>query len=92
MAKMKLGWISRIVEVQKTVFKKWGGFEGCSRTDGSVNMDAITQKARLSTGGIMPCIISVKWGISFGNAKGEESGVSCSGVHQGTLKKEFVNL
>lgn len=91
-AEMKLDWISTIVEVQKTVLKKWDGLEGCSRRDGSAKMDVIIQKARLGTEGIMPCITSVKWGPSFGNVKGEESEVSCSGMHLGTLEKEFVNL
>lgn len=91
-AEMKLEWISTTVEVQKTVLKKWDGLEGCSRRDGSVKMDVIIQKARLGTEGIMPCITSVKWGLSFGNDKEEESEVSCFGVHQGTPEKESVNL
>lgn len=52
-------------------------------------MDVIAQKAGLSTEGIMPRITSVKRGISFGSDRGEESEVSCSGVHRGTLKKEI---
>ena len=90
-AEMKLGWISTIVEVQKTVFKKWDSLEGCSRRDGSVKRDVIAQRARLGTERIIPCIISVKWGLSFRNYR-EESEVSCSEVPQGMLKKEFVNL
>lgn len=91
-AEMKLGWISTIVEVQKTVLKKGDSLAGCSRRDGSVKRDVIVQRARLGTERIMPCIISVKWGLSSRNNRGELSEVSCSGVPGGTLEKEFADL
>lgn len=58
---MKLGWVSTVLEVQKTVLKGWDSLKGCiRRDDGSMKRDVMAQRESVNTGKIMPCIISVK--------------------------------